>query len=137
MRWTIRYASLGVPLVAVLLPGLAPADPQNVPLCTAGGDQTLAACGPDGQGGVLAVWLDRRSGADLDVYVRRATANGEPADGWPENGAPACVASLEKVLATCGFDVVDMVPVRRQNLDMKCEALKVVGRWFAESKRAQ
>ncbi len=72
----------------------------------------------------------------------KAGITGKPAigicvAGGGGGGAPACVASLEKVLATCGFDVVDMVPVRRQNLDMKCEALKVVGRWFAEAKRAQ
>jgi hypothetical protein len=35
-------------------------------------------------------------------------------------GAPACVVALEKVLSTCGFAVVDMVPARRQNLDRRC-----------------
>ena len=57
--------------------------------------------------------------------------------GGGGGGAPACVASLEKVLATCGFDVVDLVPVRRQNLDMKCEVLKTVGRWFAAVTRKE
>jgi len=51
--------------------------------------------------------------------------------GGGGGGAPACASSLEKVLNTCGFDVVDMVPARRQNLGMKCEVLKHVGRWFA------
>jgi multimeric flavodoxin WrbA len=51
--------------------------------------------------------------------------------GGGGGGAPACTVSLEKVLATCGFDVVDMVPARRQNLGMKCDILKHVGRWFA------
>jgi len=52
--------------------------------------------------------------------------------GGGGGGAPACTASLEKVLLTCGFDVVDMVPVRRQNLDMKLDVLKTVGRWLAD-----
>ena len=52
--------------------------------------------------------------------------------GGGGGGAPACALSLEKVLSTCGFDVVDMVPVRRQNLDMKCDILKTVGRWFVD-----
>lgn len=52
--------------------------------------------------------------------------------GGGGGGAPACTLSLEKVLATCGFDVVDMVPARRQNLDMKREVLRTVGKWLVD-----
>jgi hypothetical protein len=31
----------------------------------------------------------------------------------------------------CGFDVVDMVNVRRQNLDIKLPMLEATGRWLA------
>jgi multimeric flavodoxin WrbA len=51
--------------------------------------------------------------------------------GGGGGGAPSCTVSLEKVLRTCGFDVVDMVPARRQNLDHKVEILKTTGRWLA------
>ena len=51
--------------------------------------------------------------------------------GGGGGGAPSCAVSLEKVLRTCGFDVVDMVPARRQNLDLKIEILKTTGRWLA------
>lgn len=51
--------------------------------------------------------------------------------GGGGGGAPACTVSLEKVLRTCGFDVVDMIPARRQNLDLKTEILKTTGRWLA------
>ena len=51
--------------------------------------------------------------------------------GGGGGGAPACTVSLKKVLATCGFDVVDMVPVRRQNLEMKEAVLGTVGAWLA------
>jgi len=50
--------------------------------------------------------------------------------GGGGGGAQACTVSLERVLATCGFDVVDMVPARRQNLDMKLGVLKTVGKWL-------
>ncbi|MFH0964460.1 MAG: flavodoxin family protein [Planctomycetota bacterium] len=53
--------------------------------------------------------------------------------GGGGGGAPACTLSLEKVLATCGFDVVDMIPVRRQNLEMKLEVLRLTGKWAAAS----
>jgi len=53
--------------------------------------------------------------------------------GGGGGGAPACAASLEKTLATCGFEVVDVVPVRRQNLAMKQQVLTVVGRWLASA----
>ena len=51
--------------------------------------------------------------------------------GGGGGGAPSCTVSLEKVLRTCGFDVVDMVPARRQNLDHKTEILETTGRWLA------
>ena len=47
-------------------------------------------------------------------------------------GAPACTASLEKYLSRCGFDVVDMMPIRRQNLDMKLGILLATGKWLAK-----
>jgi multimeric flavodoxin WrbA len=51
--------------------------------------------------------------------------------GGGGGGAPSCTVSLEKVLRTCGFDVVDVVPVRRQNLEFKLQLLKATGQWLA------
>jgi len=53
--------------------------------------------------------------------------------GGGGGGAPFCVFSLEKVLSICGFDVVDVIPARRQNLDIKREVLRTVGKWLARS----
>lgn len=50
--------------------------------------------------------------------------------GGGGGGAPKCTVSLEWTLTTCGFDVVDMVPARRQNLEMKREVLKTLGEWL-------
>ena len=66
----------------------------------------------------------------------KAGITGKPAigvcvAGGGGGGAPRCCASLEKVLQDCGFDVVDMVPARRQNLDMKVDVLRTVGSWLA------
>lgn len=51
--------------------------------------------------------------------------------GGGGGGAPHCAVNLETVLTTCGFDVVDVVPARRQNLSMKLEVLRTVGGWLA------
>lgn len=49
--------------------------------------------------------------------------------GGGGGGGPACAVSLEKVLATCGFEIVDMIPVKRQNLDRKLAVLRITGTW--------
>jgi len=51
--------------------------------------------------------------------------------GGSGNGTVSCAATLERVLQTCGFDVVDMIPVRRQNIDVKIPMLEMVGKWLA------
>lgn len=65
--------------------------------------------------------------------VTGKTAVGICVAGGGGGGAPNCAVSLEKVLTNCGFDIVDMVPARRQNLDMKLDVLKVVGKWVADN----
>lgn len=49
--------------------------------------------------------------------------------GGGGGGAPSCAVSLERTLATCGFDVIDMIPARRQNLEMKLGVLRATGEW--------
>ena len=52
--------------------------------------------------------------------------------GGGGGGAPECAAVLEKMVLKCGFDVVDMIPVRRQNLDMKLQIIRSTGEWLAK-----
>ena len=64
------------------------------------------------------------------------TAGGTPAigicyAGGSGNGTVSCAFFLERVLQTCGFDVVDMIPVRRQNIDIKLPMLELTGKWLA------
>jgi len=53
--------------------------------------------------------------------------------GGGGGGAPACLVSLEKVVSRCGFSIVDLIPVRRQNTELKLQVLRLSGRWFAEN----
>lgn len=85
----------------------------------------------------LRAFLDRLRRISRHENGRRPI-EGKPAvgvcvAGGGGGGAPHCCLSLEKVLATCGFDVADMIPVRRQNLDAKRPALKAAGQFLAES----
>ena len=50
--------------------------------------------------------------------------------GGSGNGTVSCAFNLERILQTCGFDIVDMIPVRRQNLDTKMPYLERVGEWL-------
>ena len=50
--------------------------------------------------------------------------------GGSGNGTVSCSAPLERVLQTCGFDVVDMIQVRRQNIAMKLPILEMTGNWL-------
>jgi multimeric flavodoxin WrbA len=50
--------------------------------------------------------------------------------GGGGGGAIACCVNLERILQTCGFDVVDMIPVRRQNRKAKMPMLELVGEWL-------
>ena len=45
-------------------------------------------------------------------------------------GATNCCLNLEKTIKECGFDVVDMIPLRRQNLEFKLPILELTGEWL-------
>ncbi|HET6456624.1 MAG TPA: flavodoxin family protein [Armatimonadota bacterium] len=47
--------------------------------------------------------------------------------GGGGGGSPACTEILDRTLRTCGFDVVDVIPVRRQNLEAKKAILRSTG----------
>lgn len=53
--------------------------------------------------------------------------------GGSGGGSVACMYNLELMLLQCGFDIKDMVSVRRQNFAIKKEILKMLGRWMITS----
>ena len=65
------------------------------------------------------------------VGITSKPAIGVCVAGGGGGGAPNCCVSMERVLTNCDFDVVDMIPARRQNLEMKLDVLQIVGMWMA------
>lgn len=53
--------------------------------------------------------------------------------GGGGGGAPSACFILENILRTIGFNVVDVLPVRRQNIDTRIPRLEMVGQWLATS----
>ena len=76
--------------------------------------------------------ITRHSKGKARINGKRAV--GVCVAGGGGGGAPACTVSLEKVLTTCGFDVVDMVPARRQNLKAKLAVLNLTGKRLVSRK---
>ncbi len=54
--------------------------------------------------------------------------------GGGGGGSTSSANSLSRVLGHCDFDILDVVPCRKQNIEMKLEVLKVTGRWLATRK---
>lgn len=71
--------------------------------------------------------------ADGRAGIEDKPAVGVCVAGGLGGGSSACCVSLEKVLNTCGFDVLDMVPVRKQNLKAKMNGLRLTGAWMVNS----
>jgi multimeric flavodoxin WrbA len=57
--------------------------------------------------------------------------------GGGGGGAASCCTSMDRVLSTCGFDYVDSVSARRQNLEMKLPILQLTGKWLATCPRSR
>lgn len=89
----------------------------------------------------LRAYLDRLRRITRHENAKAKTA-GKPAigicvAGGGGGGAPHCTESLTRVLGHCGFDCLDMVPARRQNLDLKLRVLETTGQWFARTLAAR
>ena len=63
--------------------------------------------------------------------IKGTPAVGVCVAGGSGGGATRCAFNLEIAMMTTGFDVVDMIPARRQNLAVKREILPAVGKWLA------
>ena len=71
-----------------------------------------------------------RPGAPMMPVEGATPAIGVCLSGGGGGNAPMCCVSLERVLQTCGFDVVDMIPLRRQNFEHKLAVLELTGEWL-------
>ncbi|MGD9402815.1 MAG: hypothetical protein PVF95_11165 [bacterium] len=61
---------------------------EGVPVCSETGDQRNPQILPDGFGGALIAWYDRRTGSNYDVYAQRIDATGTSL--WAPDGVPVC-----------------------------------------------
>lgn len=86
---------------------------------------------------VMRALLDRlrriASGSEDKAGMKAKPAVGICVAGGGGGGAPECTVRLQHALTTTGFDVLDVVPARRQNLEHKLEVLASTGRWFAST----
>ncbi len=84
----------------------------------------------------LRAFLDRLRRVSIHNEELHKTLQGKVAvgvcvAGGGGGGAPNCTVSLEKVVSRCGFNIVDMILARRQNLEMKLRVLRITGEWLA------
>ena len=83
----------------------------------------------------LRAFLDRMTRIFRHDSIKQSQA-GKPAvsigvAGGSGRGAPQCVFEIEGLLKFCTLDMVDMIPVKRQNLEMKKRVLRTTGQWLA------
>jgi multimeric flavodoxin WrbA len=52
--------------------------------------------------------------------------------GGGGGGGPNCAVSMDRVLRTCGFDLLDVLPLRRQTLAAKLPVIEATGQWLAK-----
>ena len=57
--------------------------------------------------------------------------------GGSGGGAVECSAIMEKILKICKFNILDVIPVRRQNLKMKEAILQITGQWIASGQLSE
>jgi len=50
--------------------------------------------------------------------------------GGGGGGAANCIGDMAKPLQTCGYEIIDMWPIRRQNLEAKLPQLTAAGEWL-------
>lgn len=76
---------------------------NGLPLCTAIGSQLNPVSVPDGAGGAIVVWYDRRSGTNYDLYAQRVNAAGVPQ--WaPTDGVAVCTFAGDQLHPTVVAD---------------------------------
>lgn len=82
----------------------------------------------------MKVFLDklrRISAFNPDPITKGISAAGLSMAGGGGGGATSACMSLESTLQMCRFDVIDMIPIRRQNFEIKLPMLELTGEWLA------
>lgn len=66
----------------------------GVGICTVGGNQKNPRLIPDGAGGAIIVWQDKRNGSHFDIYAQRINPAGNAL--WTVGGTPICRAGNDQ-----------------------------------------
>ncbi len=83
---------------------------DGVALCSFDSSQTNVALAPNGNGGAVVAWQDRRIYADAEIYAQAVDANGVVL--WSSTGVPVCADPLinslyPQVVVAAGGGVID------------------------------
>ncbi len=84
----------------------------------------------------MRAFLDRYRRVNFPKMMRGERPELKPAmalcyAGGSGNGTGTCIASMERAIQGSGFDLISLVPLRRQNLEAKLPMLEMEGRWLA------
>ena len=107
--------------------------PGGVAVCTLGEDQSHIAIAPDGVGGAIVAWQDRRSGTSYDIYAQRIDASGAPQ--WTANGVPVSTTvgnqTTPAIVSSGGRAIVTWSDDRSGDADIYAQLVDVNGtrRW--------
>ncbi|HEY94429.1 MAG TPA: flavodoxin family protein [Dehalococcoidia bacterium] len=74
--------------------------------------------------------LRRISAFNPDPKTKGISAVGLCMAGGGGGGAISACMYLESTLQMCRFDVIDMIPIRRQNFEIKLPMLELTGEWL-------
>ena len=98
--WGDTRASVGGVYATRVLPsGLHPDWPVNgLAVCTSPIDIGSVKLAPDGSGGAIIAWSDRRTSATGDLYAQHLLASGAVDPTWPPGGVPVCTALNDQVV---------------------------------------
>lgn len=67
---------------------------NGVAVCTNVSTQSNPKIEPDGAGGMIIAWQDKRNGVDFNVYTQRLSATGIAL--WSPNGVAVCIAAASQ-----------------------------------------
>ena len=66
-----------------------------------------------------------------DPPTKGISAIGLSMAGGGGGGAVSACLNMEAILQMCQLDIVDMIPIRRQNFEVKLPMLELTGEWLA------
>jgi hypothetical protein len=101
----------------------------GVAICAASGDQNIPRLVPDGSGGAVIMWVDRRSGS-AEVYLQRVASNGSvlwTADGVSIGTGSTYFENLQVISDGSGGAIISWDDYRNGNYDVFSQRVNANG----------